>query len=76
MRCYVVIPPTYACNQWEFNTSNINVPCMLTNPKDQGLAGHAITKLHLNSFFFDFVKLTRTSQEALYLCTSHRSKQI
>ena len=48
MRCYSC-NFTHTCNQWEFKINNINVPCMLTNPKDQDLASHAITKFHLIS---------------------------
>ena len=52
----------HTCNQWEFNTSNINVPCMLTNPKDQDLAGHAMSKFHLVSSL-TFLKTIRTSKK-------------
>ena len=57
---------TYTCNQRKFNTYNAKASCMLThviplNPKDQDLAGHAITKFHLiSSLTF---QITRTSKK-------------
>ena len=53
MRCYSR-NSTHTCSQWGFNTSNGKASCMLThviplNPKDQDLAGHAMSKLHLIS---------------------------
>ena len=65
MRCYSY-NSTYTCNQWKFNTYNAKASCMLThviplNPKDQDLAGHAITKFHLiSSLTF---QITRTSKK-------------
>ena len=64
MRCYSY-NSTYTCNQWKFNTYNAKASCMLThviplNPKDQDLAGHAITKFHLiSSLTFQIIRTSK-----------------
>ena len=61
MRCYSC-NSTHTCNQWEFNTSNVNVPCRPCNEQ---------APPHL---FFDFLKQLEQPRNLSIPTGKHKSE--